>query len=79
MMNYVKIRCNQYIKHIEDCFAAIFRFTKYFLPCLYIAYVIQYHHQLMRFTVSYCEFSIKKYKTFAGVRKYESSNIQHPL
>ena len=42
MMNYVKIRCNQYIKHIEDCFVAIFRFTKYFPPCLYIAYVIQY-------------------------------------
>ena len=64
---------------IIDNFCSNFRFTKYFLPCLYIAYVIQYHHQLMRFTVSYCEFSIKKYKTFAGVRKYESSNIQHPL
>lgn len=79
MMNYVKIRCNQYIKHIEDCFAAIFRFTKYFSPCLYIAYVIQYHHQLTKLTVNYCKFSIKKYKTFAGVRKYESSNIQHPM
>ena len=48
-------------------------------PCSHIAYVIQYHHQLTKFTVNYCEFPTKKYKTFAGVRKYESSNIQHPL
>ena len=43
MMNYVKIRCNQYIKHIEDCFAAIFRFTKYFPPCFYIHTRSMYH------------------------------------
>ena len=64
---------------IIDNFCSIFRFAKYFSPCPHIAYVIQYHHQLRRFTVSDCEFPTKKYKTFAGVRKYESSNIQHPL
>lgn len=35
-------------------------------PCPHIAYVIQYHHQLTKFTVNYCKFSIKNIRHLLG-------------